>query len=450
MTFHPRTLIVSSLVVLVILTAGTPTVSAQGQQFIVTFEKGTSRAERAATVARHGAGVRFNYGIIDAVAITAPNENALRALTGEGKVRSITPDFAVFATQSATALNNANANAGKGKPGGGGGGGTTTQTTPLGVQRVTGSSNPHTGAGVGVAIVDTGIDLNHADLSPASDRFSVFNQGSCQDDNGHGTHVAGTVAAQDNDRDVVGVAPGAKLYCVKVLNNQGSGNWSGIIAGLDWIYNNGQPRNPPIRVVNMSLGGNGDNLESPLKAAIRTLHDAGIVVVVAAGNDPALQASQQVPAAYARDGLVLTIASTTAATGLPGGSGCNFVIPADTASYFTTDGIDVTVSSPGEDQENVSRIGNGCYVNSVGILSLKLGGGTTRMQGTSMATPHVTGIVARIMQDPYFYALPASPSTEMIRDYLRSVASQRGVAPLASPTSSYTFDGITEGVSFIP
>src|SRR5262245_30618397 len=141
MSFRLRTVLVFSVVALVVLIAGTPIVSAQAQQYIVTFEKGTARAERAATVARHGAGARFNYGIIDAVAITVPDENAIRALSREGKVRSITPDFAVFATQSANASNNAQANAGKGKPGGGGGG-TTTQTTPPGVQRVVGSSNP--------------------------------------------------------------------------------------------------------------------------------------------------------------------------------------------------------------------------------------------------------------------------------------------------------------------
>ena len=77
--------------------------------------------------------------------------------------------------------------------------------------------------------------------------------------------MAGTVAALNNTRDVVGVAPNATLYCVKVLNSQGTGNWSGIIAGLDWIWANGGSQNPPIRVVNMSLGGLRRQSDSAIK-----------------------------------------------------------------------------------------------------------------------------------------------------------------------------------------
>jgi len=419
---------------------------AQGNDVLVSFEPGTSRASRAAAAARHGAALRFNYGIIDAMAVTLPNENARRGLLGEAAVRSVTPDFPVFASQQGPASNNGK---GTGKPGTGGGGGTpSSEVLPLGVQRVGAPTASSNGNGIGVAIVDTGIDLLQADLAVVGGYNAIKSTTSCQDDNGHGTHVAGTVAALDNERDVIGVAPAAALYCVKVLNSQGSGSWSTIIAGLDWVHNDGVARNPAIRVVNMSLGGGGtDDETSPLRLAIKRLVDDGIVVVVAAGNDPGLDVSQQVPAAYARSLDIVTVASTTAAPGTSV-SGCPAAIKADTASYYTSDGFDVTVSAPGDEKEGITRQGPFCYLNSVGILSLKLGGGTTRMSGTSMSTPHVSGIVARLLQSPPATLTATDPAG--IKHYLKTYASGIGTTPFDSPASSYTPDGIREGVAVLP
>ena len=400
---------------------------AHPDDYLVAFRPGTPQAVRAAAAQGAGAMIRHNYQIVDAVAVRISNANALAALQRNSSVLSVIPDRAVYAFQ------------GKGKPGGGGG--TPTQVTPAGVQRVGAATATSNGSGVGVAIVDTGIDFNHADLSVAPQHYPA-SPGSCQDDHGHGTHAAGTVAALNNTIDVVGVAPAAKLYCVKVLDASGSGSDSEIIAGLDWIKQNALNVNPPIRVVNMSLGRDGSLDDNPLlRQAVLALYSNNIVVVVAAGNDQMKQVSQMVPATYPE---VLAVASTTA---MAGSNKCRFLgqgIPADTASFFTTDGafndatrIGVTISAPGEDQEDVS---NGCFISSVGILSTKLGGGTMRMSGTSMASPHVAGVVARILQ------VNVTDTVEIVRGKIRGGATLVGTVPRDSSASGYTFDQQREGI----
>ena len=319
---------------------------AQGaQDYIVTFREGANSAVRATAVRNAGAALRFNYGGVNAAAVRVPNANALAALQNHPSVLAIIPDRPVFASQRANGKN------GKGGKGGnkGGGGGGSQQVTPAGVDRVGVPTAKSNGSGVGVAILDTGIDLAHPDLLGAIDAFNAFGGGSCQDDGAHGTHVAGIVAAQDNGADVIGVAPYAQLYCVKVLDDTGSGSDSTVMAGLTWVLDNHENQN--IKVVNMSLGrpgSLGDN--PPLRQLIASLYAAHVTVVVAAGNDPYVEVSQQIPAAYAVDETLIAVASTTA---LAGSNKCRFLgspIPADTASYFTTDGPGATVvSAPGED-----------------------------------------------------------------------------------------------------
>jgi subtilisin family serine protease len=454
MTCSLKAVRLTALSMLMAIGAGVMPVTAQsGDSYIVSFDPGTSRAARAAVAARSGAALRHNYGIIDAVAITVPNDNALQSIARDPSVRSITPDYPVYATQSS--------NAGRGKPpkgGGGGGDGSAPQVVPLGVARVvSATAGDATGLGIGVAIVDTGLDLAHADLQgqvAANGRYNALDGSTnCQDDNGHGTHVGGIVAAANNSIDVVGVAPRATLYCVKVLNAYGSGAWSTVIAGLNWIWQVNGGNNPifprPVRVVNMSLTGSGSNVSSALRDAIQKLRDEGVIVVVAAGNDPNLSVSQLIPAAY--DGYVLTVASTTAADGTAGN--CPVIIRKDTASSFTTDGPGVTISAPGGDWENT---GSGCLISTIGILSLNRGGGTTRKSGTSMATPHVSGIVARLLERPYDYGVPAPAGNrndfDQVKSYITDAsrgADLKSTAPLNSPASSYTFDGIREGIAVI-
>jgi subtilisin family serine protease len=326
----------------------------------------------------------------------------------------------------------------------GGGGGSSGQVVPAGVVRIGAAPGQvgYTGSGVGVAIVDTGIDLNHADLGGPVAAFSAFG-GSPQDDQGHGTHVAGIVAARNNTRDVVGVAPEATLYAVKVLNAKGSGTDSDVMAGLEWIANNAVTVIPPIQVANLSLGRPGTLNDNPaLRAAFQEVVAAGVTVVVSAGNDCAAEVSQMVPATYPE---VIAVASTTARDGTS--AYASLKIRADTASYFTTDGafdpgsgIGVTISAPGEEQENILR---GYRLSSVGILSTKLGGGTVRMSGTSMAAPHVAGVAALL------YQKNSSLLPEDIRSLLMAGA-DNPAAPLDSPTSCYSFDGDREGVVYAP
>jgi subtilisin family serine protease len=381
--------------------------------------------------ARHGLQPSFVYEkAVNGFAGFIP-PGLLRRLQNDPDVAGVTPDRIMMAIA---------------KPSRPGGGGSSSQVVPAGVQRIGAAPNSvtQTGRDVGVAVVDTGIDLLHADLTVGSSWFTAFGS-SAQDDHGHGTHVAGTVAAKNNTVGVVGVAPQATVYAVKVLNNLGSGTDSTIIAGLNWVVTHGENLTPPIRVVNMSLGRAGSLDDNPaLHAAVQSVVNAGISVVVAAGNNPNLEVSQQVPATYPE---VMAIASTTALKG----KAAKFRTPiqADTASYFTTDGawnantgIGVTVSAPGETQEDVS---NGGFITSIGILSTARGGGTTSMYGTSMASPHAAGVVALLVQQAGGALAP-----ETARHKLMAGATRINEAPLNSPTSTYTFDQDREGILSAP
>lgn len=323
------------------------------------------------------------------------------------------------------------------------------QTLPAGVARIGAApgSLPYDGSGVGVAVLDTGIDLSHSDLRGVVDGYSAYRR-KAQDGQGHGTHVAGIIAARDNGIDVVGVAPGAVPYAVKVLDDNGSGSDSAILAGLEWVAANANRVTPEIKVVNMSLGRPGTlNDNVALRSAIQSLtQNLGITVVVAAGNDCGREASQMIPAGYPD---VISVASSTASTGT---SACaNLLgISQDTASHFTTDGalasrIGVSISAPGGARED---IGSSCTLRPLGILSLRKGGGTTRMQGTSMAAPTVAGVVALLYEQAIDQGVQITP--EIVRNKLREGAEGVGILPLNSPTSCYSFDGAREGILSAP
>ncbi|MDO8663912.1 MAG: S8 family peptidase, partial [Candidatus Wildermuthbacteria bacterium] len=201
-----------------------------------------------------------------------------------------------------------------------------------------------------VAIVDTGIDALHPDLKDnlKGGVSTVSYTSSFNDDNGHGTHVAGIAAAIDNTIGVIGVGPKIDLYAVKVLDRRGSGYLSDVIEGLDWAIQNG------MQVVNMSLGTTANILS--FQEAVQRVNAAGIVQVVAAGNNGG---SVLYPAAYPE---VIAVSATD---------------QTDTLASWSSRGPEVDLSAPG-----------------VSIHSTYKGQTYKTLSGTSMAAPHVTGAAA--------------------------------------------------------
>ncbi|MBW3556392.1 MAG: S8 family serine peptidase, partial [Actinobacteria bacterium] len=183
-----------------------------------------------------------------------------------------------------------------GKPSSGGG----PQTVPTGIDRIDGElsstvSGDRSGSvDVDVAVIDTGSGP-HSDLNVVGGK-NCSTGSSYNDGNGHGTHVAGTIAAKDDTAGVVGVVPGARIWSVRVLDNQGSGSWSSVICGVDWVTANAST----IEVANMSLGGGGSDTgcnDGGLHQAICKSVANGVTYVVAAGNSSD-DAANHVPAAY--------------------------------------------------------------------------------------------------------------------------------------------------------
>jgi subtilisin len=255
------------------------------------------------------------------------------------------------------------------------------QVLPTGIDRIDGElSSTVSGDGSGtvdvdVAVIDTGIDPTHPDLNVVGG-VNCSTGNSYADGHGHGTHVAGTIAAKDNGIGVVGVAPGARLWAVRVLNNQGFGSFSDIICGIDWVT----ARASMIEVANMSLGGSGSDSTcgtnvDPMHEAICRSVAAGVTYAVAAGNSHD-DAANHVPAAYDQ---VMTISALADFDGRPGGRAaptCR-ADEDDTFANFSNFGADVDLIAPG-----------------VCIYSTWKSGGYNTISGTSMASPHAAGAAA--------------------------------------------------------
>jgi len=303
----------------------------------------------AGEATNQGAALRHIYdNALGGFAIKVPNEKALEAIMKFPEVDYVEPDIKVKAFA---------------------------QSLPTGIDRVDADlSSTKSGDGSGtvnvdIAILDTGIDLSHPDLNIYSQVTFVSGTSSGNDDNGHGTAVAGIAAAKDNSDGVVGIAPGARLWSVKVLDSSGNGFTSDIIEGIDYVTAHANE----IDAANMSFGGEGSS--TALRTAIINSVSAGVTYAAAAGNDDK-DALTVIPASYPEVIAVSAIVDTDGKCG--GLSSSTTAGNDDTLADFSNFGSVVDIAAPGVLIKSTAR--GSSYTNS--------------FSGTSASTPHVTGAAA--------------------------------------------------------
>lgn len=352
---------------LVMLSVLLNSAASAAERRIVVFQPGTSPAQRVALAKAAGGNVVRELRLINAVVIEHPTQVSMAAskLLKLSEVKRVDPDPKInwlnmadargvdFAVPSAAGIlkgiEAAKAMKQQAEPAPAAPG---AQETPWGITRVKAPEAWATtrGKGVKLVVIDTGIDMTHPELSGiikggwnAISTAATFN-----DDNGHGSHVAGTIAAKDDAKGVVGVAPEVDLYGVKVLDENGSGTFDDVIAGMLWAVEN------KMEVANMSLGANSGN--QALADAVEAMRKGGVILIAAAGNSGR---SVGYPAAY--PGAIAVAASNSS----------------DGLASFSSRGPTVAVIAPG-----------------VGVKSTYMGGAYDTLSGTSMAAPHAAGLAA--------------------------------------------------------
>ncbi|MBI4057014.1 MAG: S8 family peptidase [Elusimicrobia bacterium] len=312
---------------------------------IVVFDAQTDAKTRKQIVENAGGEVVQELPLINAVAAVFPPKSTFQILSqlssGQNRVVRIDEDLIYHLYEPLPA---------------------TPQQIPWGINRVNAPSAwaRSKGSKVRVAIVDTGIDPRNPDLvgnmGPGFNAIAGAPSWNWADDHGHGTHVAGTVAAVNDKKGVAGVAPKAWLYGVKVLNADGSGYWSDIAKGIEWCIKN------KIQVINMSLGGSSGN--ESVHETIANAVKAGVTIVAAAGNSGYRVGY---PAAYPE--AIAVSASNSK----------------DQIAYFSSRGPEVDFIAPGVDVLSTVPTGSCGLCDASGYKSLR---------GTSMAAPHMTGLAA--------------------------------------------------------
>lgn len=309
--------------------------------FVLRDDVPANEVARHANALAAGAGGRVTHtytASIKGFAAKLPDEAAARLLAANPLIASYEPDAIAYAF---------------GKPGTAAAYPCTTAQIPWGVTRVGGAGD---GTGRTAWVIDTGIDFEHPDLVVDRERSASFllrGRTSADDGNGHGTHVAGTIGALNNGCDVVGVAAGATLVAVRVLDNSGSGSYSGVIKGIDYVASKAGVGD----VANMSLGG---GYSAALNDAVVRAATKGVRFALAAGNESD-DAAKYSPAS-ANGPNIYTVSA---------------IDGSNTFAWFSNYG------NPPVD----------CAAPGVNIVSTKNGGGVTTFSGTSMAAPHVAGIL---------------------------------------------------------
>ena len=323
---------------------------------IIVFKSGIlNEPDREALVKKHGGVITKNLDLIEGKAVLLPPK-VEAALAREAGVLRIDDDVEVFALAKPIKVT---------QP---------AEVLPWGVDRIDaekvwGGSEDATavipgnpsGQGVKVAIVDTGIDVKHSDLKDnlKGGVSTVAYTRKYNDDNGHGTHVAGIAAAVDNEIGVIGVGPEIYLYAVKVLDRRGSGWLSDVIEGLDWVITQKNTQGGDW-VVNMSLGTTSYN--KSFEEAVKKVNAAGITQVAAAGNNGPDDNTVTYPAKFAE---VIAVTATN---------------DTDTIASWSSRGSEVDLAAPG-----------------VSIYSTYKGSTYKTLDGTSMASPHVAGTAALVL-----------------------------------------------------
>ena len=406
--------------------------------FIVVLKPSTADPAGAATQLANRFGGRLGYVYSHALRgfSVELNPAAADALAHAPGVASVTPDAPVDATGTPTI-----------------GPDPTPQIVPFPLVRI-GADESSTASGdgagqvnVNVAVLDSGIDLEHHDLNVAGGINCANPQSKPSDYDDaffHGTMVAGLIGAKDNSFGVVGVAPGAPLWAVRVLNDNGNGTDSNIICGIDWVTGTRTDADPTndIAVANMSLGGKGADDGScglskkadPIHQAICRSTAAGVTYVVAAGNESQDEQSH-VPAAYDE---VLTVTAIGDTDGKPGGTGpvspCIASQPDDAPAGFSN-----FATLPADSAHTVAAPGV-CTATTWGDAKTSniYGSGS----GTSFAAPQVAGTVALCVASGACAGLtPAQMVSKIVAD--AAAYNQANPAygfsgdPLHAPSSSY-------------
>ncbi|HEX2085928.1 MAG TPA: S8 family serine peptidase [Solirubrobacteraceae bacterium] len=345
-------------------------------QYVVVYERSVAdpAAETNERERRHGfhSRLRYSRAIKGFAARLSPAQ--VERLKADPEVAIVAPDRRVRASATLAAG----------------------ETVPTGVRRMQAASGGaiRGASTANVAVIDTGIDLDHPDLVVSGGRNCVTPAAAPDDDNGHGTHVAGTIAARNTGAGVVGVAPGTRLFAAKVLDAGGGGTASQVICGIDWVTSTRTDADPAndVAVANMSLGGPGApvgtcaSTTDPEHRAICASIAAGVTYVVAAGNDGwdfDYAPNPDTPAAFPE---VLTVTAASDSDGSTGGTGG--------APTCRTGEADERYASFSNFAATAAGQAHTTAAPGVCIRSTWPGGGHNTISGTSMASPHVAAAVA--------------------------------------------------------